>query len=166
MRCRVKRRLIVTFTQIKNAYMFFFQWDSVGTFYFWVFYSCSHSKTHRDSNIAWQRNRRNSDSSAGLQHLELYLIYHTQPVPNLTSMASFHPHPSLFHHFCCTEKRLPGPVTLQCSKEAIISTAFHCYDNTLWDLKAICSVKKTLDFRTPEKLIYLFLLLYVISRGE
>lgn len=43
---------------------------------------------------------------------------------------------------CCSEKRLPGPVTQQCSKAAIISTDCHYYDNTLWGLRAIQTLRQ------------------------
>ena len=53
---------------------------------------------------------------------------------------------------------------LQCGKAGIISTAFHYYDNTLWGLKAIETLRETGNFIPPGKFIY-FLSPCVISWG-
>lgn len=78
------------------------------------------------------------------------------PPPSSTPLCSF--------SFLFSEKGAPRPVTRQCSKAAIIPTAFHRYDNTLWGLQAIETLRETGNFIPPGKFIY-FLHPSVISRG-
>lgn len=129
----------------------------------WIFYSCAHgNKIQAASNAAWQsRSKRGAHRPRkrlrcrSLQALK----QHTVPHRSRTALSSLYliSKPSPF-------TPPPPPFRPRCLQCGIISTAFHYYDNTLWGLKAIETLRETSNFMPPGKFIY-FLSPNVISRG-